>query len=166
MNTFFDLDLVLIEDVQYNGSDSLGDRFVRAVADLFQVMYFSQTAHWNIQGPDFQQYHALFQESYEVSYDAIDDAAEQARILGVRMPGSLSELLQTSSAPLSAGEAPTAMHYFQQLQRCHEMMQMKWDDIAANDGGNAGVNDFASAMSGKHAKMAWKFRSLTTGSTS
>jgi DNA-binding ferritin-like protein len=33
------------------------------------------------------------------------------------------------------------------------------DDIAANDGGDAGVNDLASALSAKHAKMAWKLRS-------
>ena len=155
----FELDITLTEDAPYSGGASLGVRFVRALADEYSVQYFSQAAHWNVTGPDFQQLHALFAESYELCNGVIDDVAEQARILGVFAPMSLPDLLATSSAPLPAGEN-TAMAYVAQLRTCHEMLKNKWDDIAANDGGDAGVNDMASALSAKHAKMAWKFRSV------
>jgi starvation-inducible DNA-binding protein len=152
------MELALCEDAPYNGGDSLGARFVRAIADEYAVQYFSQVAHWNITGADFQQLHALFADSYALCNSAIDDVAEQARILGVFVPMSLPDLLATSSAPLAA-PANDAQSYVRQLQVCHEMLKAKWDDVARNDNGDAGVNDLASALSAKHAKMAWKFRS-------
>ncbi len=164
LDTLIALDLPFQEDSQYSGGAGLGERFIRAVADEYSVQYYSQVAHWNVTGPDFQQYHALFAESYELCNSSIDDIAEQARILGVFAPMSLPELLGTSSAPLPAGEN-TAVAYVRQLQTCHEMLKNKWDDIAANCGTDAGVNDLASSLSGKHAKMAWKFRSVLTPET-
>lgn len=143
--------------------DARGPRLIRALADLYAVQFYSQVAHWNVIGPDFAQYHALFAESYEICNGAIDDVAEQARILGSMVPGSLPELLGTSSAPLPAAGTAWA-DYVAQLERCHKMLKDKWDDIAANDGGDAGLNDLASSLSAKHAKMAWKLRS-TLGRT-
>jgi starvation-inducible DNA-binding protein len=99
INADLDLDLVLTEDVQYSGGVDLGARFVRALADEFTVYYFSYAAHWNVTGGDFPQLHALFKESYELCQEAIDDVAEQARILGTFAPRSLPELLATSSSP-------------------------------------------------------------------
>jgi starvation-inducible DNA-binding protein len=161
INADFDLDLVLMEDVQYSGGADLGARFVRALADEFTVYYFSYAAHWNVTGGDFPQLHALFKESYELCQEAIDDVAEQARILGTFAPRSLPELLATSSSPLPPADSSQAA----QLQTCHEMLKRKFDDIAANDNGDAGVNDLASALSAKHAKMAWKLRMSVTGGT-
>lgn len=157
-DTPIDLELALSEDAHYSGGDSLGARFIRAVADEYSVQYFSQVAHWNITGGDFQQLHALFSDSYTLCNEAIDDVAEQARILGVFAPMSLADLLATSSSPLPS-QGNDAQSYVRQLQACHEMLKAKWDDVARNDDGDAGVNDLASALSAKHAKMAWKFRS-------
>ena len=160
----FDLDLALSEDVQYSGGVDLGARFVRALADEFSAYYFSYAAHWNVTGGDFPQLHALFKESYELCQEAIDGVAEQARILGTFAPRSLPELLAASSSPLPPGDS-SQVALLGQLQTCHEMLKAKFDDIAANDGGDAGVNDLASALSAKHAKMAWKLRMSVTGST-
>ena len=66
--------------------------------------------------------------------------------------------MAASSSPLPPGDSSQAA-LLGQLQTCHEMLKSKFDDIAANDGGDAGVNDLASALSAKHAKMAWKLRS-------
>ena len=137
---------------------SPGARLVRAVADLYSTQYLSQVAHWNVTGPDFHQLHALFKESYDMVAEEIDDVAEQARILGVLAPASLPELLATSSAPLPAsGNEP--MEHVRALMRAHDMLKLKWDDVAANAGTDAGLNDLASRLSGAHAKMAWKLRS-------
>lgn len=148
------------EDIAYAAvpPTSPGARLVRAVADLYATQYLSQAAHWNVTGADFQQLHALFKESYDMVAEEIDDVAEQARILGVFAPLSLPELLATSSAPLpAAGNDP--MEHVRALERAHGMLKLKWDDIAANAGTDAGLNDMASRLSGAHAKMAWKLRS-------
>lgn len=156
------LELALSEDRHYTASNSVGDRLVRALADEFSVLYYSYAAHWNVTGPDFQQLHALFKESLDLCQGAIDEVAEQARILGVFAPASLPELLAVSSAP-QVPQGGHASALAAQLQRCHEMLKEKYDDIAANDGGDAGVNDLVSALSGKHAKLAWKLRSTVSG---
>lgn len=151
----FNAELVLQEE---QGGPPVADRLIRALADEYSVQFYSQVAHWNVTGPDFQQLHALFAESYAVCNESIDVVAEQARILGAVVPLSLPALLSTSSAPLPvSASTPTA--YVEQLQRCHEMLKGKWDSIAADAGGDAGLNDLAGQMSAKHAKMAWKLRS-------
>ena len=162
INADLDLDLALVEDAPYSGGADLGARFVRALADEFAAYYFSYAAHWNVTGADFPQLHALFKESYELCQEAIDDVAEQARILGTFAPRGLPELMAASSSPLPPGDSSQAA-LLGQLQTCHEMLKGKFDDIAANDGGDAGVNDLASALSAKHAKMAWKLRMSATG---
>ena len=164
----FDFELALLsEDAPYSGGTTPASRLVRAVADLYTTMYLSQAAHWNVQGPDFVQLHALFKESYEMAYGAIDDVAEQVRILGVLMPRALPDLLATSSAPLpAADESPEA--YIDCLARAHTMLKDKWDDIAQTSERDAGLNDLAGRLSGEHAKMAWKLRTTLrkVGSTS
>ena len=151
----FNAELVLREE---QGPSPIADRLIRALADEYSVQFYSQVAHWNVTGPDFQQLHALFEESYTVCNESVDVVAEQARILGAIVPASLPALLATSAAPLAASaDSPEA--YVEQLQRCHEMLKGKWDSIASESGNDAGLNDLAGQMSGKHAKMAWKFRS-------
>ncbi len=44
--------------------------------------------HWNVEGPDFQEYHKLFETIYEEVYESIDPFAENIRKLGSYTPGS------------------------------------------------------------------------------
>lgn len=160
----FDFELALLgEDTSYSSGTAPTSRLVRAVADLYTTMYLSQAAHWNIQGSDFVQLHALFKESYEMVYGAIDDVAEQVRILGVLMPRALPDLLATSSAPLPASDESLEA-YVSCLVRAHTMLKDKWDDIAQTSGRDAGLNDLVSRLSGEHAKLVWKLRA-TLGKT-
>lgn len=56
------------------------------------VLYFSaHRAHWNVQGPDFTEYHDLFGEIYEDTYGSIDPMAENIRKSG-GFPQTLSEM--------------------------------------------------------------------------
>lgn len=52
--------------------------------------------HWNVEGPDFLQYHELFGKIYEEVYDSIDTFAEQIRALGTYMPGSYTRFSMLS----------------------------------------------------------------------
>ena len=77
----FNAELVLREE---QGPSPIADRLIRALADEYSVQFYSQVAHWNVTGPDFQQLHALFEESYTVCNESVDVVADQARILGGR----------------------------------------------------------------------------------
>ena len=89
----FNAELVLREE---QGPSPIADRLIRALADEYSVQFYSQVAHWNVTGPDFQQLHALFEESYTVCNESIDVVAEQARI------SSRSPALTTASAQARA----------------------------------------------------------------
>ena len=62
------------------------------LADSYALMAITHHAHWNVEGPDFFQLHAAFQEQYENLFEAIDDIAEQARIIDAFPIGGLATL--------------------------------------------------------------------------
>lgn len=58
--------------------------------------YFAaHRAHWNVVGPDFSEYHALFAEIYGDTYSSIDPLAENIRKLRA-FPTSLPDMVRQS----------------------------------------------------------------------
>ena len=56
--------------------------------------------HWNVEGPEFRQLHAVFEGQYNNLWAALDEIAERIRSLGAPAPANLNELVALS------GEAP------------------------------------------------------------
>jgi starvation-inducible DNA-binding protein len=59
-----------------------------AFATEFSFYLKAHNFHWNVEGPDFKQYHDLFGDIYEEVYESIDLFAEQIRGLGTYVPAS------------------------------------------------------------------------------
>lgn len=59
---------------------------------------FTKTAgfHWNIEGPNFPQYHELLDDIYSDIYGSVDRLAEYIRTLDTYAPGSLARMLELS----------------------------------------------------------------------
>ena len=84
-------------------------RVVEAMSTLLGTAYAlqvkSQNFHWNIQGPDFIQYHKYLGEFYDLVAGHIDSIAEQIRVLDIKAPAGLkafldlSEIEEESSVP-------------------------------------------------------------------
>ena len=51
-----------------------------AFSSEFAFYLKAHNFHWNIEGPDFLEYHELFGKIYEEVYSSIDDFAEKIRI--------------------------------------------------------------------------------------
>jgi len=62
-----------------------------AFASEYSFLLKSQNFHWNVEGPDFLQYHDLFGKIYEEVQDTIDDFAENIRKLGAYTPASFQK---------------------------------------------------------------------------
>jgi starvation-inducible DNA-binding protein len=60
--------------------------FASEYAFYLKAHYF----HWNVEGPNFPQYHELFANIYEEVYGSIDKFAEEIRATGTYTPGSFS----------------------------------------------------------------------------
>jgi starvation-inducible DNA-binding protein len=68
-----------------------------ALANAYALQLKAQNYHWNVEGPDFKQYHDLLGDIYTEIYASVDVLAEQIRALGVYAPGSFTRFSQLSS---------------------------------------------------------------------
>ena len=67
----------------------LVDNLKITLASVFSLYLKSHYFHWNIEGPNFPQYHKFLNDFYEEVYDSIDTIAEEIRALDSYAPGSL-----------------------------------------------------------------------------
>jgi starvation-inducible DNA-binding protein len=65
----------------------------RILANTTSASLDAHGFHWNVKGPDFAQYHALFDEIYGAIDGCIDDIAESILRLGFDAPFHMSELM-------------------------------------------------------------------------
>lgn len=49
------------------------------VADLYSLTALAHNLHWNVEGPNFTEYHEYFGSVYEWAFSNSDDVAEQIR---------------------------------------------------------------------------------------
>ncbi|MGC3940791.1 Dps family protein [Roseobacter sp. EG26] len=75
-------------------SNSVKEDTIRAVlGKVFRLYVQSHCYHWNVEGPNFRSLHAMFETQYQTLNGFIDAIAERLRVLGVKAPASLDELL-------------------------------------------------------------------------
>ena len=80
----------------------LADTLKTLLATAYALSIKAQNFHWNVEGPDFPQYHEFFGNFYEEVYGAIDRTAELIRQLDSYTPGSIlryAELSQIQDQP-------------------------------------------------------------------
>ena len=68
----------------------LADQLKITQADAFVLYLKAHYYHWNIEGPNFPQYHEFLQNFYEDVFASVDSIAELIRTLNVYAPGTLS----------------------------------------------------------------------------
>ena len=76
--------------------EELVEKMKVALASSFAFALKAQYFHWNVEGPNFLQYHDLFGKIYEEVGDAVDAIAEQIRTLEAYAPGSFTRYQQLS----------------------------------------------------------------------
>lgn len=80
------------------------------LADHYAVYFKAQGHHWNVEGPDFQEYHALFSSIYDDAIGAVDGIAENIRKLGAYAPFKMSRFAElTKIGETEVGSDPRVM---------------------------------------------------------
>jgi starvation-inducible DNA-binding protein len=67
-----------------------------ALATAYTYQLKAHYYHWNVEGPDFPQYHQLFGMIYENVDESIDQFAEEIRALDAYAPGSYTRFSELS----------------------------------------------------------------------
>jgi len=116
--------------------------------------------HWNIESPDFYQYHKFFQKIYEDAYGAVDPIAEYIRSLGEYAPGSLERFIELS---IISGQikVPRARLMIEELLADSEIMVDLLNQCfaAATKENKQDVANFIAERLSQTNKFAWQLRS-------
>lgn len=80
-------------------NEQLINRLKVLLGTTIALKYKAQGHHWNVEGDDFKQYHALFGEIYETLDGAVDPLAEWIRMLDGYAPFKLTRFLELSVVP-------------------------------------------------------------------
>jgi starvation-inducible DNA-binding protein len=138
------------------------------LTDLLKTLLGTQFAyyvkahafHWNIESPDFYQYHKFFQKIYEDAYSAVDPIAEYLRSLQEYSPGSLERFLELSVIP-GQTKVPRARLMIEELLANSETMVDLLNQCfaAATKENKQDIANFIAERLSQTNKFAWQLRS-------
>ena len=118
--------------------------------------------HWNVEGPNFPQYHELFGDLYTDVHGAVDNIAEHIRALQAYAPGSFTRFSAMSVVadqidPISAQETITIA----MADNVKVMFMIANLDKMASEAGEIGLSNFLQARHEIHRKHQWMLRATS-----
>jgi starvation-inducible DNA-binding protein len=139
----------------------LTDDLKTLLATEYAFVIKAQFFHWNVEGPDFAQYHKFFGKIYEDVYEAIDPTAEYIRILEDYTPGSFERFAELSQIQ-GQTKVPRARLMITELladnqtmidllNRCFESAQTERQE---------GIANFIAERIDAHGKHGWMLKSF------
>ncbi len=139
----------------------LADNLKTLLATEYAFVVKAQFFHWNVEGPDFAQYHKFFGKLYEEVYGAIDPTAEYIRILDEYTPGSFERFSELSQIT-GQTKVPRARLMFTELLADNQTMidlLNRCFESAANEK-QEGIANFIAERIDAHGKHSWMLRSF------
>jgi starvation-inducible DNA-binding protein len=136
--------------------DELSQALKIVLANHYAYSLKAQNFHWNVEGPDFSQYHALFGDIYEEVYGSVDTIAERVRTIGFYTPGSFRRYLELSQVEDQV-EIPNARSMMEKLLADINALQssIKVCYDLAEQNSNHGLSNLMAERQDAFAKHAW-----------
>ena len=143
---------------------NLVDSLKITLANNFALYLKAHYYHWNVEGPDFAQYHSFFGDFYEEVYGAVDTIAEQIRALNAYAPGSFERYLELSQISGEDRIIP-ASEMLRELEVANQTMitSLTASYHLADAAGELGLANFLQDRLDQHKKHAWMIRSFLKG---
>jgi starvation-inducible DNA-binding protein len=142
--------------------ETLIDLMKKTLADTFVMYLKSHSFHWNVEGPNFPQFHDFFGDLYEELHGAVDPIAEEIRALDSYAPGSMTRLIELAEVQ-DQTIIPSSIAMAAELLRDNEIilqdLQVVFD--LASELNKQGLADFIAGRIDVHNKHAWMLRSIT-----
>ena len=133
----------------------------KTLASNFALYLKTQMFHWNVEGPNFNDYHAFWAGVYTDLYEQNDLIAEYIRQAGEYAPGSLSVYSEVSDVKDEEG-FPKADEMFVKFLLDNQTMIRLYEELyaAAEATKDYQISDFCAQRLAAHKKHAWMTRSL------
>ncbi|MFZ9610555.1 MAG: Dps family protein [Methylococcales bacterium] len=140
----------------------LADQLKIVQADAFTFYLKAHFYHWNIEGPNFPQYHEFLNDLYNDVWESVDTCAELIRTLNVYAPGTLSRFKALTTIEESES-IPDAMTMMKNLLEENNMLRaslLKAYSMADKDG-EVGIANFLQDRIQQHENHGWMLQSIT-----
>jgi len=135
-----------------------------AFASTFSFYLKAHNFHWNVEGPDFYEYHKLLEKIYEEVYDSVDDFAEKIRSLGSYMPASYTKLSMLTQIEDQIEVLPKEQMILVLLEDNRKMLKvLKMVYDLAEQAGEHGFSNFLAERMDAHRKHGWMLESSIKG---
>ena len=142
--------------------ETLIEQMKTILGTTFGLYFKSHAFHWNVEGPDFAQYHGFLEDFYESVYGNVDPIAEHIRALDSYAPVSLSRMMELSDIE-EKDSVPTALAMIEDLKISNDtyMVHLRAGITAAEGANEPAVGNFLQDILDQHQKHGWMLRSFT-----
>lgn len=141
--------------------ETLVEMMRKVLADTFALYLKAHNYHWNVEGPNFPQYHEFFGNLYQELHNAVDPIAEEIRALDAYAPGSFSRFMELTDIQDELN-VPMAREMAAKLLT-DNMIVLSTLNMAfklATQFDIQGLADFLAGRIDVHNKHAWMLRSI------
>lgn len=139
----------------------LADNLKVLLGTSYAFVIKAQNFHWNVEGPNFPQYHEFLGNLYEEVYGSIDKTAEYIRTLESYAPGSFSRFSELSiiSDQVKVPRAELMMEeLYSDNQKIIELLKECF--ASAEEENKQGIANFIAERDDAHNKHGWMLRSI------
>jgi starvation-inducible DNA-binding protein len=142
--------------------DELKQAMKVAFASEYSFALKAQNFHWNVEGQNFPQYHALFDTIYSEVYDSIDGFAENIRKLGSYTPASFERFSMLTQVEDELNMLPAPAMIVELLQDSDKMVKLLKMVFDASEAVHEhGLSDFLAGRMDAHRKHSWMLRATS-----
>lgn len=143
---------------------ALADDMKVALATTFSFYLKAHNFHWNVEGPNFSDYHAFLNGLYDETWLAVDAIAEHIRTLDSYAPGSYTRFKDLSVIEDEVN-VPTAMNMLKKLENDNQKLieVLTKAQKSAESAGKVGISNFFQDRIDIHEKHGWMLRSFSKG---
>jgi starvation-inducible DNA-binding protein len=128
----------------------------------FGLYFKAHTFHWNVEGPDFAQYHGFLGDFYEAVFDQTDSIAEHIRALNSYAPTTLARMLELSKVQ-DIVAIPSPLIMMSELAQDNDkyIMELRTGIALADAADEPAVGNFLQDILDAHQKHGWMLKSFT-----
>jgi len=137
----------------------LADQLKVLLGSTFVVYTKTHGFHWNIEGPDFPQYHKFLNKMYDEIYETIDTVAEYIRTLDSYSPGSLGRMLELTIIEEQYKIPRAELMLAELLADCEKMTALVVEIFnVATQENQQGIANYMAELQDLYTKKAWMIR--------
>ena len=139
----------------------LVDELKQVQATAFAFANKAQYFHWNVEGPDFVQYHEFLGELYAEVVASVDTLAELVRTLNVYAPAAHRMLMELSIIK-DDNTIPSALEMLSRLREDNETLlnALRVCYQTAESAGQLGISNYLQDRIQAHEKHGWMLNSI------